>query len=131
MSALSPGTRLGRYTILRELGRGGMGEVWLAADSGLEREVALKVLPPALAERREVRERFEREARAAAALAHPGIVTLHSIEEADGLHFITMELVSGETLARLLPERGFPLPRLLEIALKLADAVAAAHAAGI
>ena len=112
-----------------------MGVVWKAEDSKLQRLVALKVLPEAMAADPERRARFEREARAVAALNHPNIVTLHSVEEAvtstGSVHFITMELVEGQTLTQLLPRNGFPLNRLLEIAIPLADAVSRAHREGI
>jgi len=128
MTITSP---LGHYTILRSLGKGGMGEVYLAEDTKLGRRVALKVLPPEVAADPERRTRFEREARAVAALNHPNIVTVHSVEEADGIDFITMELVDGKTLTELLPKRGFAPRRLLEIANPLADAVSCAHRSGI
>jgi Tol biopolymer transport system component len=93
--------------------------------------VALKVLPQEMAADPERRTRFEREARAVAALNHPNNVTIHSVEDADGVHFITMELVEGQTLGRMLPKNGFPLSQLLEIAIPLADAVSSAHRTGI
>ncbi len=112
-------------------GAGGMGEVYRARDTKLNREIALKILPPELADSELGRARFEREARAIAALNHPNIVTVHSVEAVDGVHFITMELVKGATLAALLPRQGFALERFFDIAVALADAVAAAHAQGI
>ena len=121
------GQTLAHYKILEKIGSGGMGEVYLAEDTKLDRKVALKVLPPELAESEERRARFEREAKAVAALNHPNIVTIYSVEHADGIHFITMELVRGKTLTELLPRSGFPLERFFEIAIPLADAVAAAH----
>ncbi len=108
-----------------------MGQVYRATDTRLHRDVALKVLPPAMAARRELLERFQREARAVAALNHPHVVTIHSVEEADGVHFLTMELVDGEPLDRLIPVGGMPVPQLLDIATGLAEALAAAHARGI
>ncbi len=108
-----------------------MGEVYVAEDTKLQRRVALKVLPEEMADDPERRSRFEREARAVAALSHPNIVTVHSVEEADGVHFITMELVEGKTLGKMLPRNGFSLGELLEIAIPLADAVSSAHRAGI
>ncbi|MGD8397031.1 MAG: protein kinase, partial [Candidatus Eiseniibacteriota bacterium] len=129
------GQKLLHYRLLEQIGRGGMGVVWKAEDTKLQRRVALKLLPESMAADRERRARFEREARAVAALNHPNIVTLHAVEEAstpDGpVHFIAMELVEGQTLKQLLPAGGFPLPRLLEIAVPLVDAVSAAHRAGI
>lgn len=108
-----------------------MGEVYRASDAKLGRDVALKVLPEDLARDAEWLARFEREARMAAALSHPSIVTLHSIEEAGGIHFITMELVDGQTLDRIVTPGGLPLARVLDVALALADALAAAHEKGI
>jgi serine/threonine protein kinase len=129
--ALSAGRTLGQYRILKAIGAGGMGQVYLAQDTRLDRQVALKILPPHLSGDPERRARFTREAKAVAALNHPNIVTMHSVDEADGLHFITMELVRGRTLAELLPRHGFPLGRFLEIAIPLTDALAAAHREGI
>ncbi len=122
---------LNHYRILEALGRGGMGEVYLAEDTRLHRRVALKVLPEESARSAERRQRFEREATAVAALNHPNIVTVYSIEEAEGVHFITMELVQGQALSSLIPTQGLPTERFLDLALPLADAVAAAHARGI
>jgi eukaryotic-like serine/threonine-protein kinase len=126
-----PAGRLGPYEILTRLGTGGMGEVWRARDPRLGRELALKVLPAAMSDDPEHLARFEREARALAALTHPGIVTIYSVEEAEGVRFLTMELVEGETLDRLIPPGGMAIERLLEIAMALADALAAAHARGV
>jgi serine/threonine protein kinase len=106
-----------------------MGEVYLAEDLTLGRQVALKVLPPNMAATG--RERFEREARAVAALNHPNIVTLHSIDQSGETPFLTMEFVDGKALNELIPEGGMPLDRLLRIAIPLADAVGAAHQRGI
>jgi len=113
------------------IGAGGMGEVYRAMDTKLGREVALKVLPAELAASPERLERFRREAKALAALDHPGIVTVYSVEEADGLHFLTMQLLEGQPLDRLIPEGGMPQDRLLAIAASLSDALAAAHEKGI
>jgi Tol biopolymer transport system component len=125
------GNTLAHYTIVAGLGKGGMGEVYVAEDAKLHRRVALKVLPEAMAADPERRARFEREALAVAALNHPNIVTIHSVEEADGVHFITMELVEGQTLTKMLPRSGFSLSELLQIAIPLADAVSSAHRSGI
>ncbi len=103
------GTRLNHYQILESLGRGGMGEVYVAEDLKLSRKVALKVLPPQLAHEVERLQRFEREAQSIARLSHPGIITVYSVEEAAGVHFITMELVHGKTLSELIPRSGLPL----------------------
>lgn len=125
------GTQLGHYRIVELLGRGGMGEVYLAEDTRLGRRVALKVLSKEVAGEPDRRERFEREARAAAALNHPNIVTIHSVEEIDGVPFLTLELIDGQTLAELIPAGGLPLDRVLTLAIPLADAVGAAHQLGI
>ena len=121
------GKALGAYRILSHLGTGGMGEVYSAEDSRLDRVVALKVLPTEIAGDVERRARFEREAKALAALNHPNIVTIYSLEEADGTYFITMEMVNGRTLADLILEGGLPLSRYFALAVPLADAVSAAH----
>ena len=128
---LEPGQKLFHYHLVEKIGEGGMGEVYLAEDTKLRRQVALKVLPAQVAADPERRSRFEREAQTVAALNHPNIVTLHSVEEADGVHFLTMELVEGETLTDRIPKEGLPLGRLLEYGVPLADAVSAAHEKGI
>jgi Tol biopolymer transport system component len=122
---------LGHYQILRSIGAGGMGEVYLAEDNRLGRKVALKVLAASMAADPERRGRFEREARAIAALNHPNIVTIHSVEEHEGVVFLTMELVEGKTLSELIPRQGMTLEQVLKIAIPLADAVGAAHQRGI
>ena len=124
------GRTLSHYKVLEKLGSGGMGEVYVAEDTKLSRQVALKALPPEMASS-ERRMRFEREAKAVAALNHPNIVTIHSVEEAEGIHFITMELVRGKTLSELIPQKGLPLNKFFEVAIPLADAVSAAHQKGI
>ena len=125
------GTTLSHYKVLEKLGSGGMGDVYVAEDTELGRKVALKVLPSEMAASEDRRARFKREARAIAALNHPNIVTVYSVEEADGVHFMTMELVRGKTLSELQPRNGFALSKFLEISIPLADAVAAAHQEGI
>jgi len=125
------GEQLGPYAIVELLGDGGMGQVYAARDTRLGRTVALKVLPPDLAADPARLARFRREARAVAALSHPGVVTIHSIEEAEGLHFLTMERVEGVTLDRLIPEGGLPAEQLLPLALAVAEALEAAHARGV
>ena len=129
--ALAAGTRLGPYEILAPIGAGGMGEVYRARDPRLKRDVALKVLPEELASDPERLERFEREAQILAALNHPHIVTIHSVEEGEGLRFLTMELVEGNTLTKIVPRGGLPLPSFFRIAIPLAEAVSAAHEKGI
>jgi len=126
-----PPKTLAHYRILAPLGTGGMGEVYRALDTRLGREVALKTLPADVAADPERLARFRQEAQALAALDHPNIVTVHSVEEAEGTHFLTMGLVEGKTLDQEIPETGLPPARFLEIALPLADAVAAAHDRGI
>jgi len=125
------GQTLGPYRVLEKLGAGGMGEVYRARDPRLGRDVAIKILPVAAAGDPERRARFEREARAVAALNHPNIVTLHGVEEAEGLPFFTMEYVEGRTLTQMIPPRGLPLGELLRIAIPLSDAVGTAHQHGI
>jgi TolB-like protein/Tfp pilus assembly protein PilF len=121
------GETLAHYTITAKLGEGGMGEVYRATDTKLGRDVALKVLPAEMASNPERLERFRREAKALAALDHPGIVTVYSVEESGDVHFLTMQLVMGQTLDQLIPEGGMPADEILEIATALADALAAAH----
>jgi eukaryotic-like serine/threonine-protein kinase len=124
---LAVGTSLGPYKILSALGSGGMGEVYCARDTKLERDVAIKVLPRHVAHDPHARERFEREAHAVAALNHPHIVTIFSTEEADGVRFMTMELVEGRTLDQLIPRSGVSLAQFFDIAIAVADALSAAH----
>ena len=128
---LTAGTRFGPYEIVALIGEGGMGEVYRAHDPRLGRDVAIKTLPAAAAADAERRARFEREARAIAALNHPNIVTIHAVEEAEGVPFFTMEYVEGRTLTQMIPPRGLPLDELLRIAIPLSDAVGAAHQRGI
>jgi eukaryotic-like serine/threonine-protein kinase len=125
------GTTLGHYRLVQLLGRGGMGEVYLAEDTRLHRQVAVKVLARELGDDPDRRQRFEREARAVAALNHPNIVTIHSVEDSGRQIFLTLELVEGQTLGTHIPERGLPLDRLLAYAIPLTDAVGAAHQRGI
>ena len=125
------GEALAHYRILNRLGQGGMGEVFEAEDTRLGRRVALKVLPPEMAEDSESLDRLRREARALAALNHPNIVTLYSVEEEGGQPFLTMERVAGDRLDRLIPRTGVSLERFYEIALPLAEALAAAHDQGV
>ena len=125
------GTTLSHYRITAKLGEGGMGEVYLAEDTELDRKVALKLLPQEMAEDPERLERFKREAKAVAALNHPNIVTIHSIEEADGHRFLTMEHVEGDSLDKVITPGGLPLARLFDIAVPVAEALAVAHEGGI
>ena len=125
------GQTLSHFEITAKLGEGGMGEVYEARDTDLKRLVALKVLPPELAADPERLERFRREAEALAALSHPNIVTIYSVEQADDLHFLTMERVGGKSLDQRIPDGGFELDEFLDLATPLADALAAAHEKGI
>ena len=125
------GATLAHYEITAKLGEGGMGEVYRATDTRLSREVALKVLPAEMSGDPARLARFEREAKTVAALNHPNIVTLYSVEEAGGVHFLTMELVEGQTLDRHVPAGGAGLARFFELAVPIADALADAHAQGI
>ena len=125
------GTTISHYRILRELGAGGMGVVYEAEDTRLRRNVALKFLSAALAQDAPMLERFEREARAASALSHPGICTVHAIEQDAGRSFIVMELVDGESLATRLAGRPMEIATLLDLGIQMADALEAAHAKGI
>ncbi|HEX6883524.1 MAG TPA: protein kinase [Planctomycetota bacterium] len=126
-----PSTRLGPYTLLGKLGAGGMGEVHLARDSRLGREVAIKLLPEALAGDEERRGRLMREARAAAALNHPNIATIHEVGAAEGRDYIAFEHIEGKSLAERLAERALTPEELLRLALALADALAYAHERGV
>src|SRR5213595_2105066 len=129
--ALTSGTRLGPYEIQSPLGAGGMGEVYRARDTRLDREVAIKVLPQNVAAREDVRARFEREARAISALNHPNICTLHDVGREGDVAYLVMELVDGETLAALI-ERGRLAPdRALRYGIEIATALDRAHKAGI
>jgi serine/threonine protein kinase len=129
--AISAGSRLGPYEVLSPLGAGGMGEVWLARDPRLGREVAIKVLPEDVSSDRDRVKRFELEARAASALNHPNIVTIHEVGEAQGRAYLVMERVDGQTLRELLQEGPLPPRRLLSIAAQAADGLARAHESGI
>lgn len=128
---LTSGSRLGAYEIQSPLGVGGMGEVYRATDTRLGRDVALKVLPGDMAHDAERLGRFRREAKVLAQLDHPNIVTIYSVEESDGAHFLTMQLVEGLPLDRLICQNGLPVDQIVEIAEALSDALAAAHEKGI
>ncbi|HEY6248058.1 MAG TPA: protein kinase [Pyrinomonadaceae bacterium] len=128
---LDAGTKLGRYEIRSQLGKGGMGEVYLAQDTMLDRKVALKILRPALAADQDRMNRFVREAKLASALNHPNIITIHEIGEIDGVHFIATEFIEGETLTAQLQRDSLSLKSTLEISLQVASALDAAHRAGI
>ncbi|MBD3870252.1 MAG: protein kinase [Acidobacteria bacterium] len=125
------GTTLSHFRITDKLGEGGMGEVWLAEDTRLGRKVALKTLPPKSAESEDRLRRFEDEARAASALNHPGIAHIYDVGEADGIHFIAMEHVNGESLDRRLARSTLTTNEITDIGVRLADALAAAHDQGV
>jgi serine/threonine protein kinase/tetratricopeptide (TPR) repeat protein len=128
---LATGTNFGRYEVIGLLGAGGMGEVYRARDPRLDREVALKVLPPHLARDREALMRFEREARAVAALAHPNVVILHDCGTEASVFYVVMELLPGESLRKRLARGPIPWPQALEMASEIAEGLSAAHAKGI
>src|ERR1700680_2588320 len=129
--SLKAGTRLGPYEILSAIGAGGMGEVYKARDTRLDRIVAIKVLPTHLADRSELRERFEREARPLASLTHPHICTLHDIGQQDGIDYLVMEYLEGETLAQRLQKGALPLEQVLHYSIEIADALDKANRKGI
>ena len=128
---LKPGTKLGPHEILSLLGAGGMGEVYKARDSRLDRLVAIKILPAHLADRPELRERFEREARAIASLKHPHICVLYDVGQQDGVHYLVMEHLEGVTLAERLKKGPLPLDEVLQYAVEIADALDKAHRATV
>src|SRR5437870_2518758 len=125
------GTQLGHHTIISQLGAGGMGEVYLAQDTKLDRKVALKILPADVASHRDRMERFVREARSAARLNHPNIAHIYEIEEVNGVHFIAMEFIDGVTLRLRLKATGMRLSEALDVTTQIASALVAAHRAGI
>jgi len=127
----APSSRLGPYALIRELGAGGMGEVHLARDTRLGREVALKILPEELASDPERSSRLLREARAAAALNHPNIATIYDVGQADGRDYVAFERIEGETLSAVLAARALGIDEVLAIAIPLADALAYAHEQGV
>jgi eukaryotic-like serine/threonine-protein kinase len=129
--AILPGRRLGPYEILSAIGAGGMGEVYKARDTRLDRIVAIKVLPTHLADRPELRDRFEREAKTIASLNHPHICTLYDTGHQDGIDFLVMEYLEGETLAQRLKKGPLPLDQVLRYAIEIADALDKAHRKGI
>jgi serine/threonine protein kinase len=122
---------LAQFRLIEKIGRGSTGEVWKAADTGLDREVAIKLLSPSLAKDPERLARFKEDARTVKALNHPNIVLVNSVEESDGTHFVSMELVRGTTLAERIPSGGLTLDEFFELALPLTDAIRAAHQMGV
>ena len=128
---LTSGVHLGRYEIRSKIGEGGMGEVYLAQDTELERTVALKVLPAGVAANQQRMNRFVQEAKAASALNHPNILTIHEIGRADATRFIATEFIDGETLRQRMRNAPLKLGDVLDVAAQVAGALSAAHAAGI
>src|SRR5437660_3844814 len=135
---IATGTKLGRYEIRTKIGAGGMGEVYLAQDTKLDRKVALKILPAEVAAHPDRMRRFVQEAKAASALNHPNIITIHEIDEwgssptvREGVHFIATEFIDGETLRERMRNAPMKLAEVLDIAAQIASALSAAHAAGI
>ena len=127
---LVPGTKLGPYEIQHPLGAGGMGEVYRARDLRLERSVAIKVLTTRHSFDATLRARFEHEAKSISALQHPNICVLHDIGSQDGVDFMVMEYLAGQTLDKLIPPNGLPIDSALNYAVQLAEALACAHGAG-
>jgi serine/threonine-protein kinase len=130
-TGLAPGHQIENYRIVRPLGAGGMGEVYLAEDVKLKRKVALKLLPSHFTINPDRVRRFEREARAASALNHPNIVTIYEIKQSGSTHFIATEFVDGKTLRQIMNEKPLKLSEILNVAIQVADALSGAHAAGI
>src|SRR6267378_8223938 len=132
MSSVDPESALLHYRVISKIGQGGMGQVYKAEDTKLGRHVAIKLLAPDATQDATAKRRLLAEAQAASALNHPNIVTIHAIEEADGLDFIVMEYVEGETLKVCIERSGaLPLTTLLDIGIQVADALEAAHAIGL
>jgi serine/threonine protein kinase len=129
--ALNPGTRLGPFEILSAIGAGGMGEVYKARDTKLDRDVAIKILPEAFAADAERVARFQREAKTLAALNHPNIAQIFGLEQAGAVHALAMELVAGDDLSQRIARRAIPLDDALPIARQIAEALEAAHEQGI
>ncbi len=129
--ALTAGTRLGPYEVIAPIGAGGMGEVYSAKDTRLDRTVALKILPLHLADTPEVRQRFEREARAVSSLNHPNICALYDIGQQDGTDFLVMEYLEGQTLAKRIEQGPMPTPELLRVAIQVCEALEKAHRQGV
>jgi serine/threonine protein kinase len=128
---MKPGTRLGPYEVIAQLGAGGMGEVHRARDTRLGREVALKTLPGTVVADSEQRARFEREARAASSLHHPNICVIHDVGSQDGIDFLVMELLEGETVAERIARGPIPMSEVMQIGMQIADALYCAHKKGL
>src|SRR2546428_4589391 len=128
---VAAGTKLGRYEIRSKIGEGGMGEVYLAQDTKLDRKVALKILPAELAANQDRMRRFVQEAKAASALNHPNILTIYEVDEADSVHSIATEFIDGETLRQRMKSAPTKLGEVLDVGSQIANALAAAHVVGI
>jgi len=128
---LAPGTRLGPYEIVAPLGAGGMGEVWLARDTRLDRRVAIKVLPSSFADDEQLRARFEREARAISQLSHPRICALYDVGNVDGHAYLVMEYLEGDTLASRIDRGPLPFDQVIRYGVEICDALDRAHSTGI
>src|SRR6266404_6217838 len=128
---LSPGSRVGPYEVLSALGAGGMGEVYKAKDTRLDRTVAVKVLPQHLSDSPDVRQRFEREAKTISSLSHPHICALYDVGNQDGVEYLVMEYLEGEALADRLLKGPLPLEQTLRCGIEIADALDKAHRQGI
>src|SRR3989454_4370075 len=131
MAELGPGVTLSHYHIVSKIGAGGMGEVYLAQDTKLDRKVALKILPADVAAHADRMKRFVQEAKAASGLNHPNIITIYEIDETDSGHFIATEFIDGETLRQHIRSTPLKLSEVLDVAAQIASALAAAHAAAI
>src|SRR5262245_12779330 len=129
--SVNEGTKLGRYEIRAKIGEGGMGEVYLARDTQLDRQIAIKLLPAEIARDQQRLHRFLQEARAAAALSHPNIAHIYEIGEADDGYFIAMEYVEGAPLDRTIGAQPLPIAECLDIAMQITDALDEAHSKGI
>src|SRR6201993_1721687 len=129
--ALAPGTKLGPYEIQSPLGAGGMGEVYKARDTRLDRTVAVKILPSHLSENPEAKERFDREARTISSLNHPNICTLHDVGHQDGIDYLVMEFLEGETLADRLRKGPLPLQQTLKYGIEICEGLEKAHRSGV
>src|SRR3989441_6689100 len=131
MAELGPGVTLSHYHIVFKIGEGGMGEVYLARDTKLDRKVALKILPADIAAHADRMKRFVQEAKTASALNHPNIITIHEIEQIESVNFIATEFIDGETLRQRMRNAAIKLGEVLDVAIQSASALTAAHAAGI
>src|SRR2546422_10708461 len=129
--SLSAGTKLGPYEILAPLGAGGMGEVYRASDTRLERTVAIKVLPEQFSKDTELKQRFEREAKTISSLNHPHICTLYDVGHQDGIDYLVMEYIEGETLAKRLEKGPLPLDQVVKFGSQIAGALDKAHRRGV